>query len=160
MAGYERQIAEAAEAICGALHRLDFRFLGESEQGASTWFTRGEHPRNIRIEVQRSELAPFVNVNLEWRNYSDRAAGTMRGSKTLQVDVRGGTADVHGAVEKAVLGCLLAFRDVIDGVGIAGPEALKKPRPVESTADSNVPDTDEDEIDAGLRELIDNDNAS
>jgi hypothetical protein len=135
---------EAAEAICGALHRYQFQFLGESDGGASTWFMRGEHPKRIRIEVQRSALAPMVIVNVEWRNLFSK----LRGRQTLQVDVRGSAGDVFQATEKAVLRCLEIFRDVVSEEGVAGP--LPAHNPIESTAESNVPETAEEERDADL----------
>lgn len=140
-------VQEAAEAICGALHRLDFEFLGESPDGASTWFTRGRHPKAVRVEVVRSHLAPMVMVNTEYHNLSGPAP--KYGRIVGQVDVRGSRADVFKATEKAVLRCLEIFRDVLEGKGVAGPEILA-PTVTQETADMNVPETEDEEREEGL----------
>lgn len=139
-------VKEAAEAICGALHRLSFDVLGESEDGASTWFYRGRSPKDVRIEVVRSALAASVLVNIEWRNLSTGTA--RRGRQTLQIDVRGAGSDVFQATERAVLRCLEIYRDVLQGTGVAGPGA--EATPIASTAESNVPETEQEARDAGL----------
>lgn len=144
MPNYSMHIAEAAEAINGALHRFAFRHLGDKD--ASTWFTRGDYPKDIRIEVVKSNLAPMVLVNQEWRNLTTNPVTF--GRRTLQIDVRGSQNDVFKATEKAVLSCLELYRDVLEGKGVAGPQAAHSV--IESTADSAVPDTFEDEQDAGL----------
>jgi hypothetical protein len=143
----DQAIAEAAEAVCGALHRLDFQFLGESEDGASTWFHRGQYPKDVRIEVVRSALAPMVLVNLTWRNLSERPIQI--GRKTLQVDVRGAQQAVFEATETAVLRCLQIFRDVVEGEGVAGPGILKPITPIDS-GDLDAPETDDEAREAGL----------
>jgi hypothetical protein len=143
VAEYTREIAETAEAICGGLHRYGWELIGEAgPNNASTWFSRGEKPKIIRTEVVRSALAPMVLVNVEWYNLHTR----QRGRQTLQVDVRGSNADVFMASEKAVLRCLEIFRDVLEGSGVAGPT----PTTVASTDSSNVPETPEEEREAGL----------
>lgn len=134
---YNREIREAAEAICGALHRYSFEFLGESSDGASTWFHRGNRPKDVRIEVLRSALAPMVLVNIEWRNLAEHA----RGRITAQCDVRGSKADVFAATEKAVLRCLEIYRDVLDETGVAGRQPAFHPH--QSTADS--PEIEDDD---------------
>lgn len=133
-------VLETAEAVCGALHRYDFQHIGD--RGASTWFFRGEYPKRIRVEVVRSDLAPYVLVNIEWYNLHRK----QRGRVTLQVDTQGAAADVFRATERAVLKCLEIYRDVLAEEGLAGPELAV----TESTAAAAVPDTPEDERDAGL----------
>jgi hypothetical protein len=141
-------IKEAAEAICGALHRLSYEFIGESDNGASTWFHRGVSPRDVRVEVVRSGLAPMVMVNTEYRNLH-APQELRRGRITQQIDVRGSSVDVFGATEKCVLRCLEIFRDVLEGSGVAGPDAWK-PTPTQEISDMNVPETEDEERDEGL----------
>ena len=118
-----RKVLEAAEAICGALHKTDFLWLGDSQDGASSWFTRGTKPQIVRIEVVRSELAPMVLVNIEWPNFND-PHNFKRGRQTCQVDVRGSANEVFLVCERAVTRCLEVYRDVISGEGVAGPAAV------------------------------------
>ena len=134
-------VQEAAEAICGALHRYRYDFLGESPDGASTYFRRGNRPKHVRVEVVRSALAPMVLVNTEF--YNLHASPARYGRITQQVDVRGSRADVFAATEKAVLRQLEVFRDVLEGTGVAGEAALAD-KPVQNTADMNVPETEDE----------------
>lgn len=120
-------VQETAEAVCGALHRFDWRPMYredgsfESDDGASTWFIRGDSPKQVRIEVQRSKLADYVLVNVEWPVLGRERA--YRGRQTLQIDVSNGiTADVHEAAQRAVTRCLVIFRDVLEGSGVAAPK--------------------------------------
>lgn len=119
------KVQEAAEAICGALHDLTWQFMGETDNGASTWFIRGEKPKQVRIEVVRSKLADVVLVNVEWLNLS-QPPEIKRGRQTLQVDVREGRSpNTFAATQRAVEKCLSIFRDVLTGTGVASKKALQ-----------------------------------
>lgn len=111
------RVAEAAEAVCGALHDLGWEFIGESDFKASTWFLRGDGAKLVKIEVQRSRLADFVIVNVLWPVLANPP---YEGRQTLQIDVAGGTvAEVKDATERAVVRCLEIFRDVLAQTGVA-----------------------------------------
>lgn len=114
---------ETCEAINGALYSVDFEHLGRDGQ-YSDWWTRGVYPKDVRVEVQRSQLAPFVIVNLEWRTNG------VRGRQTLQIDC-GPTstrAQLEEGAERAVLRCLQTFKDVLQGVGVADPKKAEEVR--------------------------------
>jgi len=112
----------AAEAICGALYRFEFTYLGDTEGGKITWFTRGDKPKIIRVRVQRSEIAPVVLVGVDFPNVS--IPGEVKvGQITMQVDTRGTEPEVVHACENAVRRILEIFRDVLEGTGVAGREA-------------------------------------
>lgn len=118
------RVQESAEAICGALHALHWEFKGETDHGASTWFTRGEVGKQVRVEVQRSSLADVVIVNVEWLNMS-KPPTVVRGRQTLQVTVTSDKGEVMRATERAVEKCLLIFRDVLSSSGVAGLSGLQ-----------------------------------
>lgn len=143
-----REVQETAEAVCGALHRFAFAHIGESGNGASTWFTRGVSPKDIRVEVVRGDVDQTVMVNVEFRNL--HTAPAVLGRITAQIDTRGAKADVMEATEQAVLRCLEIFRDVLEGKGVAGPEIIRARTPLTVTADSHVPSNDDEEQEAGL----------
>lgn len=119
---------EAAEAICSALYSLDFEAIGETDDGTS-WFTRGRHPKNVRIAVEREVAAEFVTdisdkvicVRAEWRNYHGKAPAKGQQQFFILCD-----NDQHIAlqVEAAVEKVLLIFRDVLAGEGVAGAQAI------------------------------------
>lgn len=118
------KVAETAEAICGALYRLDFQVLGETDNGASTWFTRGTKPQIMRVEVARSRLAAYVMVNVEHPNVSGPTF--MRVRQAIQINCGGARERLIEATEAAVLRVLELYRDLLAGTGLAGPEELKK----------------------------------
>lgn len=119
------RVQEAAEAICGALHRSDFRFIGES--GPSTWFVRGdEWGKRVRVEVQRSVLAPVVNVKIEWHNLSTPPE-VLRFQQVCTVSCSSefSRAKVESATISAVRRCLEVYRDVLGGQGVASADYVK-----------------------------------
>lgn len=122
---------EAAEAICSALYNTGFEALGETEGGRVTWFHRGTHPKDVRVRVERSVLADFVYVVVEFRNLSNGAR--LKGEQKFEV-YAGPTADRFGiadATQKAVIGVLEVFRDVLAESGVAGPLADRVDNPPE-----------------------------
>lgn len=124
MYGVPRQ-NEAAEAVCAGLHKTDFEYMGESDAGRVTWFTRGEKPKIVRVSVDRSTLGKAVVVKVEWPNLT-KAPRIVKGSELLVVrcDDLWSEAYVQEASIHAVTRCLEIFRDVIEGVGVAGPEVI------------------------------------
>lgn len=119
------RVQEAAEAVCGALKRTDWDFMGETNHGASTWFIRGEKPKQTRVEVQRSLLADYLIVNVEWIVLSRPVS---KGRQTINIDIGKSThRQVQEATERAVVRCLEIFRDVVQEVGVADPKAGVKP---------------------------------
>lgn len=119
------RVAEAAEAVCGALHELGWELLGETNNGASTWFLRGDKPKQTRIEVQRSLLADFLIVNIEWIVLTNPPS---KGRQTLNVDIGKSThREVKDATERIVVKCLEVMRDVYAEAGLASPQAAMKP---------------------------------
>lgn len=126
----------AAEAVCGALYDTDWRFMGESEDRASTWFIRGDKPHFVRVEVQRSHFAEYLNVNLEWPVLTNPPhAGKMQISIDCSSVVK--MTQIQEATERAVVRCLEVLRDVVTGEGLA---AVVKTNPATSEDDSSVVD--------------------
>lgn len=117
---------EAAEAVCSGLYNTQFVPLGDTDEGASTWFTRGEKPKIIRVEVQRSKLADFVLVNTEWANLS-LPGHVIRGREVFQIptDESVSWKSVTEATQAAVVRVLEIFRDVLAGEGVAGSKILE-----------------------------------
>lgn len=119
----------AAEAVCSALHTMDFRFIGETNEGASTWFTRGEVPKIMRVEVQRSQLADCVLVKTEWGNVS--GPQFVKGQNVDEIWTHTPEGDplneamIFEHVEAVVVHTLEIFRDVLAGEGVAGVEAIQ-----------------------------------
>lgn len=118
------RVQEAAEAVCGALHSLDWEFMGETNGNASTWFIRGEKPKQLRVEVQRSLLADYVIVNAEWPVLTNPPH---KGRLTFNINVGESTQrQVRENTEKIVVRCLELFRDVLQGSGVADPNRKKE----------------------------------
>lgn len=120
---------EAAEAICGGLHAMEFEFLGESEgapidSGPTTWWTRGRKPHNVQVAVIRAD--PFVRVNIAWPNISTPPR-IVKGEVVVNIDTRTDRAKLTEATTRAVHKCLELYRDVLEGKGVAGPDAIKRP---------------------------------
>jgi hypothetical protein len=116
---------EAAEAICSMLFQTDFECLGESGGGASTWWRRGTKPKVISVEVQRSKLAEYVTVKTQWLNLS-MPGRVVRGQEVFQIptDSTVSTLSIRGSAEAACVRVLEIFKDVLQGEGVAGREAL------------------------------------
>lgn len=112
---------ECAEAVNGALHSTEFEYLGDSDYGRSDWWTRGEKPKQVRVEVQRSPLASFVIVKIEWRVSNGQRQ--VRSQKTCQIDCGATTTrrDREEASTRAVETCLMVYRDVLLATGVADP---------------------------------------
>lgn len=110
---------KTAEAINGALYRTEFEHLGQQDSGRSDWWTRGRFPQDVRIEVTRSQLAPFVILNIEWRVLGGQTR--VKGRQNIQIKC-GDDASVPAveeACERAVLRCLQIYKDVLLGAGVA-----------------------------------------
>jgi hypothetical protein len=122
---------ETAEAICGALHRFDFHFLGDRpgtplDSGPTSWWVAGRKPHWIRVAVIRAE--PHVRVNVEWPVFA--GARFVKGETVINIDTRGGRDKVMAATEAVVLKCLSIFRDVLGGEGVAHPKNAPGAPPV------------------------------
>lgn len=117
----DRNVKTAAEAICGALYRVDFEHLGDTDEGRTTWFTRGTKPKSVRIRVERARLYPMVFVHIEFLNQSVKPARV--GNIQMQVDCTGNDHDIEEATTQAVVRCLEVFKDVLEGKGVAGKKA-------------------------------------
>ena len=114
----------AAEAVCAGLANLDFTFLGESEGGGVTWFTRGDHPKRVRVSVNRSSMVNCVIVTTEFPNFSGKGLGwqilTGKERTVIPTDRALTDDEVASGAKAAVLRCLEIFRDVLEGTGVAG----------------------------------------
>lgn len=108
-----------AEAISSALYRVDFEHLGDSDGGRTDWFTRGRAPKIMRVGVERATLYPMVFLTLEWPVVS--RGRVQVGTQQLQVDTTGTDEQVFASITAAVERCLLVFRDVLEGKGVAAP---------------------------------------
>lgn len=111
----------AAEAVCSAFHQTDFTFVGE--QGASTWFMRGDPTagKAIRVEVQRPIRTNHLFVIVTYP--SNRLGSFKIATQELSIDLSGGDAAgtslhmqvVAEATKRAVVRVLEVFRSVLDG---------------------------------------------
>lgn len=114
----------AAEAVCAGLNKTDFLYLGESEGGAVTWFSRGDKPRIVRISVNRSSLVNAVIVTTEFPNFANKGLGRqiITGKERTVIPTDRALTDdqVMEAATAAVVRCLEIFRDVLEGIGVAG----------------------------------------
>lgn len=121
------KVEECAEAICGGLHASSFEHLGDGN--GSTWFTIGDQPfKKVRVEVQRSKLADYVNVIIEFHNI-DRQAGRL----VININAAGNRNDVIDVSGRAIVRCLSVFRDVLTGQGVAGHQVEETRAPAIST---------------------------
>lgn len=126
----DQRVIDAAEAICSALHRTDWEHLGDTDAGRTDWFRRGATPKVVRVSIERAILYPMVFVTAEWPNIS-LPGKVVRGFQRLTVDCGPDANDYQVAIatEQVVVRCLEIFRDVIQGVGVAGRDnALKAGR--------------------------------
>lgn len=122
MPGPDRRVLETAEAISGALYRLDFKHLGDTDAGRTTWFTRGDvTAKTVRISVERAVLYPSVFVAIEYLNSS--VTPPKVGRVVLQLDCNAPRDEVRVESEKVVRRCLEIYRDVLTGTGVASREA-------------------------------------
>lgn len=104
--------------MCGALHRVGWQHKGDTGGGMSSWFARGDKPSLTRIEVQRSRLADYLVVNIEWAVLTNPPH---MGRQTINIDCTFKASDVQiqEACERAVVRCLEVMRDVVTGEGVA-----------------------------------------
>lgn len=123
MSAPDRRVVEAAEAVCGGLHRFEFEHLGDTDAGRTSWFTRGATVQTtVRVSVERAELYPAVFVAMEYLNRHVRKVGRL----VWQLDCNARAQDVVEASEKLMERVLEAYRDVITGQGIASREAYER----------------------------------
>lgn len=117
---------EAAEAVCSGLYQTSFQFLGESEDGRITYFTRGTKPQIMSVSVSRFGITPHILVNCAWPNLSLRGK-VIKGTETLQIDCGDTENDemIKHQTGLAVVRCIEIFRDVLLGEGVAGAAALQ-----------------------------------
>lgn len=112
------RVQEAAEAVCGALHRFGWRMIGETDAGASTWLLRGTKPHIVKIEVQRSRLADYLIINVEWPVLTNPPH---KGRQTISVncghEVR--DSEIRAATERIVVKCIEINNDVMSEEGVA-----------------------------------------
>lgn len=115
---------ECAEAINGALYETGFEVLGNTEGGAVDWWTRGTKPRNMRVSVQRSSIAPYVIVTCEWPVLAP--GGVFKGLTTFTVPCDGSVTreDAVNASTAVIVKVLELFRDILEGKGAASPDAI------------------------------------
>lgn len=115
-------VLQAAEAICATLHYSDFTHLGDTDEGRTSWFTRGDvTAKTVRISIERAVLYPAVFVAVEFLNSS--IVPPRVGRVVMQVDCVGSEEKVREACEKAATRCLEIYRDVLRGTGVASREA-------------------------------------
>ena len=121
--GLDQRVVEAAEAVCGGLHSFEFVHLGDTDLGKTSWFTRGATAdTTVRLSVERSELAPVVFVVMEYLNKHVRKVGRLM----WQLDCDAPVAEVREASEDLMKRVLEAYRDVLQGTGIASREAYER----------------------------------
>lgn len=118
---------ETAEAICGALFRTDFRFLGES--GPSTWWLRGEPPQAVKVEVLRD--IDTCRVNLAWHNISSPPR-IVQTSLQLTVNCMLRRDKVEEQTAGVVEKILQVYADVLEARGYAGSKYLAKQMEIRS----------------------------
>lgn len=131
-----------AEAICSALYGMGFTtFLGESDdpetQELMTWFRLGENPTAVVVCVRRHK-GGLVTADVTWVNRSGEAL--LGGSQILSVATNSAVeADLVDPTSNAVVKILEIYRDVIEGIGVAGPlEALAPERAPEADVEDSA----------------------
>jgi hypothetical protein len=111
----------AYEALCGALHNTDFRFL--AEQGGVSYWTRGESPKAMRVTVAKD--IDRVRTTIEFANIS-APPRVVRTSLAFSVDC----TRQRSAVEAGTLGVMQKvlgiYGDILEVKGYAGPEYLQR----------------------------------
>lgn len=106
----------AAEAVCSALYRTEWEFLGESPGGVKTFFQRGEmwdHER-VQVVIERKPHDNMVLVNAFWWS-----KGTRPHRRVHQYWAIGGGKPLEPQVEYVVTRLLELYRDVISHTGKA-----------------------------------------
>lgn len=118
------KVQEAAEAVCAALFQTDWKLMGESPDGASTWWIRGDKPKQVRVEVQRGAVAEYLILLFEWFNLSQ--GSPIHGRELFQIPCDSSVTDesIKGATTAGVVRALEIFRDVLTGQGVASAQAL------------------------------------
>lgn len=124
---------EAAEAVCAALYNTDWAFMGESADRASTWFIRGDKPRQVRVEVQRGRATEYVTLQIEWFNLSIPGY-TYHGRELFQIPCDSSVSDtsIKEATTQGVVRCLEILKDVVQGTGVAGRDAIESTHKAQS----------------------------
>jgi hypothetical protein len=117
----ESALKRTAEAVCSALHRNDWIFLGEPGGSRGiTWFLRGhENDQLVRIAVERNWEDDNVTLIVQWRNFA-LAPRVLRGSQELRIDTSKTSVEIERATFAAVHRCLEVFHDVVEQTGVAG----------------------------------------
>lgn len=111
------------------MHATDWIWLGDSPDGVSSWFIRGEKPKQVRVEIQRGKLAEFVTLQIEWFNLSVPGE-VYRGRELFQIPVGDDVTreSVEGATTAGVVRCLEILKEVVTGTGVAGRDAVESTR--------------------------------
>lgn len=123
-------VVETAEAICSALHKNDFEFIGEpAGPRLHTWWRRGEYPEDVRVVVHREYEDDQVRVSIEWHNAS-MPPTIRKGSMEVRISCNATMLRAHreNAVEACLLRILSIYRDVLDHKGIGGPVVIRNTR--------------------------------
>lgn len=136
------------EALASALYNLPFtRFHGEfpAEDGRDMWKgTLSNNParvRSVRDDPEQLKVSielfeeTHVVVNLAWRNISNPEPVT--GTQHIRIPTEVEEAVLHATVEACVVRVLEVFRDILGGVGVAGP--LEETAPESEAGDEDDP---------------------
>lgn len=119
-----QEVSPAAEVVCGALHRAEFKFLTETDGGRVTWFQRGVSPKALRVSVERLELVPYVYVNMTFLNIS-QPGNWLKVSQQVQVHCVGSVNDINQAAIEAAVRVLEVYKDILNGTGDCSAESAK-----------------------------------
>lgn len=112
-----------ARAIAGAIHD-NLTGLGwrKPRVGDEFALVRDHGHRAVRVEIVPSEIGQAVLTTVSWVNM---ATGTpVIGQQTLQVQAGGNMDDTIEAIRSTVLRCLVIYRDVLTGDGVASNDAM------------------------------------
>lgn len=116
---------QAAEAVCSLLYNNDFEAIGETDNGRVSWFTRGEKPRRIRVNVNRAATFDGIVVTCEGANIATRQIVRITETFTIPTSSSEAMNGIHEAVVACGVWVLEFFKDVLAGEGRASAKAIE-----------------------------------
>lgn len=110
-------------AIAGAIHD-NLAGLGwrRPRVGSDFDLVRDYGHRAVRVDIVPSRIGKAVLTTVSWVNMATGTA--VFGQQTLQVQAGGNMDATIEAIRSTVLRCLVIYRDVLTGDGVASNDAL------------------------------------
>ena len=109
-------LEQAAEAVCSALWRTDWQFLGESAGGRKTFFERGDvgAHEGVQVVIERRTSDGGLVVNAFWWSRGVQPHKRMRRYWVIST-----TKPLDAQAEYVVTKLLELYRDVVAQTGLA-----------------------------------------